>query len=258
MIVGKRRIAGITAAALLCVTFAGCSDTAGSDAQAAPVWQPAAAASSAPPSTPSPSPTPIPAITYPVRGSATFTAAGVAGPIAGEHGTLLRYRVVVEHGITGITADGFAAAVEGVLSDPRSWIGTRQWRLQLVPAGAHYDFTIYLATPATRDVLCQGGYDRYTSCRRDDKVVFNVARWVHGVPHYAASLTVYREYMINHEVGHRLYNGHELCPGPGKVAPVMQQQTLGLHGCKPNSWPVVDGHAYHGRSGQYDDPVPKA
>jgi hypothetical protein len=196
-------------------------------------------------------------ITYPVRGGGTFAVAGVAGPVVGARGTLLRYRVAVEHGIVGVAPDAFARSVETILSDPRSWTGTKQWRLQLAPAGTRYDFTIYLATPATRDVLCQGGYDRYTSCRRDNKVVLNIARWVHGVPHYGATLTAYREYMVNHETGHRLYNGHERCPGPGKLAPVMQQQTLGLHGCRPNSWPVVGGRPYHGRSGQYNDPVPK-
>lgn len=197
------------------------------------------------------------AIRYPVRGTGTFAVAPIGSAIAGRHGRLLRYRIAVEHGITGISPRGFARSVAGILGDPRSWIGTHRWRLQLVAAGARYDFTIYLATPATRDVLCRGGYDRYTSCRREDKVVINVARWVHGVPDYGAGLLAYREYMINHETGHRLYNGHELCPGPGKLAPVMEQQTLGLHGCRPNSWPMVSGRPYHGMSGQYRDPTPK-
>jgi hypothetical protein len=164
--------------------------------------------------------------------------------------------VAVENGIRGVTADEFAGQVSAILSDPRSWIGTGRWRLQQVAAGAAYDFTIYLVTPATRDVLCGDGYDRYTSCRKDNRVVLNVARWVHGVPAFGGDLIGYREYMVNHETGHRLYNGHELCPGPGKPAPVMQQQTLGLHGCVPNSWPMLAGRAYHGRSGQYADPLP--
>jgi hypothetical protein len=198
------------------------------------------------------------AITYPVRGAGTFMTAPVGGPVVGTRGTLVRYRVVVERGINGVSPATFAEEVADVLGDPRSWIGTGRWRLQLVPAGARYDFTIYLVTPATRDVLCGQGYDYYTSCRIDNRVVLNVARWVHGVPHYGASLTAYREYMVNHEVGHRLYNGHELCPGPGKLAPVMEQQTLGLHGCLPNSWPIVKGRTYRGASGQYNDPVPRS
>ncbi len=86
--------------------------------------------------------------------------------------------------------------------------------------------------------------------------MLNVDRWAHGVPDYGAPLSTYRQYMVNHETGHRLGNGHELCPGPGRPAPVMEQQTLGRHGCRANAWPYVDGRAYHGRSGVYDDPIP--
>ena len=83
--------------------------------------------------------------------------------------------------------------------------------------------------------------------------MLNVARWAHGVPNYGAPLAAYRQYMINHETGHRLGRGHELCPGPGQPAPVMQQQTLGLHGCTPYAWPYLNGARYKGRLGQYDD-----
>ncbi|GAA2635141.1 DUF3152 domain-containing protein [Dactylosporangium fulvum] len=198
-----------------------------------------------------------PEIRYPAAGSGRFDFLATAGPVAGASGRLLAYRVGVESDITGVSAAEFGAAVAEIFADPRGWTGTGQWRLRRAGAGERYDFTIYLATPATRDELCDNGYDRYTSCRNGNGVIVNVARWARGVPDFGGDLTAYRQYVVNHETGHRLGRGHELCPGPGRPAPVMQQQTLGMHGCLPNPWPIVDGRPYNGRSGQYDDPTPK-
>jgi hypothetical protein len=195
-------------------------------------------------------------IAYPEGGPGTWQLASTTSLIAGRAGTLLRFHVAVEDGISGVPPDEFAQAVMTTLSDPRSWTGGGVWRLQLTGAGEPADFTIYLVTPATRDNLCQDGYDRYTSCRSGNSVVLNVARWAHGVPDYSAGLDAYRQYMVNHETGHRLGHGHELCPGPGQPAPVMQQQTLGMHGCVPYEWPYRNGVAYHGPAGAYDDPIP--
>jgi hypothetical protein len=131
------------------------------------------------------------------------------------------------------------------------------WRFQRVGPGAPRDFVVYLVTPGTREQVCaDGGHDHYTSCRNGDRVVINADRWTMGVPNYGAPLEAYRQYAINHETGHRLGHGHELCPANGALAPVMQQQTLGLHGCVANAWPYVDGKSYHGQSGAYNDPVP--
>ncbi|WP_041832242.1 DUF3152 domain-containing protein [Actinoplanes sp. N902-109] len=236
------------------VLLGGCSS-------AAPVRQPAAwhpaqtAAPNPPPATPAAVP---PArITYPEHGSRHWiTAAAQTGPAAGRAGTLLHYRVLVERDIHGLSAGRFADAVTTTLSDPRSWTGGGRWRLRRVGPGSRYDFTIYLATPQTRDRLCGNGEDGYTSCRNGSKVVLNVARWVKGVPRYGTTLATYRQYMVNHEVGHRLGQGHELCPGPGRPAPVMQQQTLGLHGCTANPWPYRRKKRWTGPPGSYDDRIP--
>ncbi|MEV6301139.1 DUF3152 domain-containing protein [Actinoplanes sp. NPDC051861] len=200
---------------------------------------------------------PAPArITYPAQGTGTWTtAAKQDGSPAVREGRLMRYRVAVEGGIKGVTAAAFADAVSATLADPRSWIAGEQFRFRRVGPGQNADFTVYLATPGTRDGFCDGA-DGYTSCRNGARVVINVARWVKGVPDYGAPLAEYRHYVINHEVGHRLGESHQRCPRRGGLAPVMQQQTLGLHGCTANAWPYPDGELHEGPPGSYDDPTP--
>ena len=223
---------------------------------AAPATPPARSPSPSPSPTASPSPPPPPPITYAARGDGTWRVAAGGGGVVGRSGTLMRYRVAVERGIENIAPDDFAAEVTRTLSDPRSWTGDGRWRLQRVSNGSPYDFTVYLTTPGTRDELCPGD-DGYTSCRNGERVVLNVERWVLGVPRYGAPLDAYRQYLVNHEVGHRLGHGHEKCTGQGRPAPVMQQQTLGLHGCVAWAWPLRDGRLYRGPAGSYDDPIPE-
>ncbi|MEV4658135.1 DUF3152 domain-containing protein [Micromonospora sp. NPDC049301] len=185
---------------------------------------------------------------YPSVGAGRFTAADGGTEVHGEDGPLRRYRVAVERG-TGQDADAFAATVDEVLADPRSWIASGELRVQRVADAAAADFTIYLATPVTSEQMCaEGGLttERYTSCRLPGQVIINLARWLEAVPDYGAALETYRTYVINHEVGHEFGEEHEACPGPGEPAPVMQQQTYGLEGCVANAWPYVDGRRYAG------------
>ncbi|WP_422737012.1 DUF3152 domain-containing protein [Micromonospora sp. WMMD729] len=185
---------------------------------------------------------------YPSVGAGRFTAADGGTVVHGEDGPLRRYRVVVERD-SGQDADAFAARVDEVLADPRSWIASGELRVQRVADARAADFTIYLATPVTSERMCaEGGLttERYTSCRLPGRVIINLARWQEAVPDYGAPLETYRTYVINHEVGHEFGAEHEACPGPGEPAPVMQQQTYGLHGCVANAWPYLDGRRYAG------------
>ncbi|HXV94671.1 MAG TPA: DUF3152 domain-containing protein, partial [Pseudonocardia sp.] len=123
------------------------------------------------------------------------------------------------------------------LNDPRGWGhgGTLSFARTDAPGAA---VQVVLASPEATDELCRpletGGL---LSCRVGPRAVINFYRWVTGHPDYLGDLTAYRQYVVNHEVGHVLGHGHVPCPGPGQPAPAMQQQTLGLDGCAPNPWP---------------------
>jgi hypothetical protein len=197
-----------------------------------------------------------PKATYPEAGSGAYTVVPGTSAVAGTSGQLMRYQVAIENDITNLDAAAVAAFVEGTYADPRGWTAGGTFRFQRVGPGQVHELTVYLATPGTREKVCADGNDRYTNCRKGDFVVINMNRWEQAVPNYGPSLSDYRHYAINHETGHRLGDGHELCPGNGQPAPVMQQQTLGLHGCVANAWPYVNGSRYRGKSGAYDDPVP--
>jgi hypothetical protein len=187
---------------------------------------------------------------YPATGSGEFGSAGGQGAVLGSAGRLRRFRVAVEDGM-GQNAAAFAARVDTILRDPQGWTASRQLRLQRVPKGASAEFTIFLATPGTSGKMCAAGglyTEGFTSCRLPGQLIINVARWLEAVPDYGAPLTEYQAYAINHEVGHQLGYGHEACPAPGQPAPVMQQQTLGLKGCRANAWPYLDGVRYTGPS----------
>ncbi|GAB2558974.1 DUF3152 domain-containing protein [Kribbella endophytica] len=209
------------------------------------------------PQTPAkPADPPDPTITYPEQGGVSYSVLPGAPETIGTAGRLLTFEIDLENGIKGIDRTELARFVRETYGAPQGWTAGGKWRFRQVGAGQDPGFKLMFVTPATRDILCGGGYDHYTSCRIGQRVVLNIARWVNGVPNYGASLTEYRKYMLNHETGHRLGEAHELCPGPGQPAPVMQQQTLGLHGCTPYAWPYQDGRRYEGHLGKYDDPIP--
>ena len=178
--------------------------------------------------------------TYVEQGAGTVTVVPGSSPVYGT-GPLRRFAVEVEDGI-GVDGAAFAAAVEATLADPRGWGADGRMSFQRVgveeAAAGDFDFKVSLISPGSMETYCPGvGTGGYTSCRYGDRAVINLARWETAVPDYQGDVATYRLYVVNHEVGHALGNGHQPCPGAGQLAPVMQQQTLGLEGCTKNPWP---------------------
>jgi hypothetical protein len=143
-------------------------------------------------------------------------------------------RVEVEEGI-GVDGPAFAAFVMDTLNDPRGW--GHGGTLSFARTSGAADIRVILASPDTSERLCAPALTRgTTSCGGGGRAILTMYRWMSGLPDYGSDRTGYRQYMINHEVGHVLGHAHAYCD-PGHLAPVMVNQTKGLQGCLPNPWP---------------------
>jgi len=157
---------------------------------------------------------------------------GVSGP-----GALRTFSIQVESGLR-INRDCFAEAVTEILFDERSWGARGEVAFRRVDhPGA--DLQVILASPAKTDELCYPLNTEGTlSCRVGRRIVLNALRWEVGVSAFGADLRGYQGYLVNHEIGHGLGQGHRSCPGAGSPAPVMMQQSKGVGSCLPNPWPL--------------------
>ncbi|MQA61081.1 MAG: DUF3152 domain-containing protein [Actinophytocola sp.] len=201
------------------------------------------------------------------EGEGTWHMVPGSGKRVGDSGELYKYTVEVEDGIDPSSYggdDAFGTMVEATLSDPRGWTSDGTVSLQRVDDADAADFRISLTSPETnhRPDVCGFTIKYESSCyrRSNNRVVINLSRWVRGAKAFNADLGSYRQYAINHEVGHALGNGHIGCPRDDRLAPVMMQQTFGVANdyvaklnqadpsnyaavpkdgkvCKPNAWP---------------------
>lgn len=156
--------------------------------------------------------------------------------VFGERGTLHTYSAEVQPG-TDFSADDFAVQVDRFLGSVKGW-SNGPVRLRRVPP-SQARIRVLLARPATVDRYCRGVANTagYLSCWSGRFAAINVNRWHHGTDKFHAPLWKYRGYVLNHEVGHALGHRHRGCPGAGRLAPVMMQQSKGTYPCKPNPWP---------------------
>lgn len=187
---------------------------------------------------PAPDPTGTATIaSVPSQGPNTYHVATLSIGPTSTRGRLVKVAVAVEVGLP-LEADDVARQVMATLSDGRSWGAEGKVRFQLIGTRRGADLIVFLTTPTTTDRLCAPlNTNGELSCQRDKRVILNAGRWVFGSAGYGSDLTGYRNYLVNHEVGHFLGHGHVTCPRPGAPAPVMMQQTKSLGGCRPNPWP---------------------
>jgi len=148
--------------------------------------------------------------------------------------TTIKYEVS-RAGTTKSNFDEFHYTVDAVLGDPRGWSLNGAVRFKHVSRGGQ--FTVRLTDP--RVVGSYGGCSSYYSCRVGRDVMINDNRWRYGTRSYGDEpLHLYRQMVVNHEVGHALGFGHASCGRTGSRAPVMAQQSKGLGGCQANPWPL--------------------
>lgn len=173
------------------------------------------------------------------QGEGTFRTVGTPGMTAGEGlETVIRYVVEVEDGVDTAGSggdDALAAMVDATLSNPKGWTNDTAFRFEHVAPDQEPTMRIQLTSVGTTRELC-GGLDleMETSCHiRIDgvsRVLINESRWVRGAAPFNGDLGSYRQYLVNHEVGHGLgYAAHEPCGADGELAPIMMQQTLSLN-----------------------------
>ncbi|MGV8978993.1 MAG: DUF3152 domain-containing protein [Cellulomonas sp.] len=150
-------------------------------------------------------------------------------------GAVRTVRIYVERGLA-VDPGLFALTVMTTLNDPRGW--GADGSLTFARTDADADLSVVLASPRLVDRLCAPlATAGKVSCGTNGRAVLNVRRWIEGANGWDGDKVAYRQYLVNHEVGHLLGHRHEYCAGAGKVAPLMQQQSGSTGVCTPNAWP---------------------
>lgn len=153
-------------------------------------------------------------------------------------GTLVTYSIVIK-GKPSSNLNEFRNLAAETLNDSRGWRRANVW-FKEVSSGGNFKLTLSESQYMTGfSSVCSADW----SCRVGSSVIINDNRWTGATDAWNAaggSLRDYRHMVINHEVGHFL--GHAdnvpVCAGAGELAPLMQQQSMNLRGCKFNPWPL--------------------
>lgn len=174
------------------------------------------------------------------------------------------YTVEIEDGVdtSGFGGDAAVAAmVDSTLGNPKSWTHDKKFAFRRVDRGEP-DFRVSLTSRESTRKACGFDIPIDSSCFNADlrRVVLSEARWVRGALAFEGDIGSYRQYLVNHEIGHAIgYHQHQACETDGGLAPVMMQQTFGTENnviaaldpdgvvpmdgkrCRFNPWPYPRG-----------------
>jgi hypothetical protein len=170
------------------------------------------------------------------KGTKRSSRTAPVGHRVGVHRSVT-YSIATRGRITASLAKFRAQAAE-TYADPRGWRGGGVQFRRVRHGGS---FTLVLASASAVPTFSPVCSSRW-SCRVGRYVIINQDRWLHASPAWNAagrSLRDYRHMVVNHETGHWLGRGHASCPRPGRLAPVMMQQSKGTGGCRFNPWPTL-------------------
>lgn len=208
--------------------------------------EPANKAEASGPEGPDPAKTPFPVLpatelpaggNFTLTGDGTYRTVGTPGAQAGEgKEKTFKYVIEVENGVDTAAYggdDAFATMVDATLTNVKGWTHDKKFRFEHITETPELkpDLRIQLTSVETTHKNCGTDIAMETSCFSSDgnRVVINESRWVRGATTFQGDLGAYRQYLLNHEVGHGIgYSNHEPCGGQGQLAPVMMQQTLSV------------------------------
>lgn len=145
---------------------------------------------------------------------------------------------VSKNGTINSDLNEFATLANATLNDSRGW-SQLNVRFQQVQSGGMFNLIL---SQASLLPTYSSGCSADWSCRAGNNVIINDDRWAGATSAWnngGGSLRDYRHMVVNHEVGHWLGHDHEYCGGAGQLAPLMQQQSIDLQGCKFNPWPLA-------------------
>ncbi|MCU1353482.1 MAG: hypothetical protein JWM05_2691 [Acidimicrobiales bacterium] len=147
---------------------------------------------------------------------------------------VITYSVAVKgHPATDVTV--FAEHAARTLGGPAGWAMGGSVEFRRVASGG--SFTLVLAEASTLPSFGPPCSVQW-SCRSGRYVIINDTRWRDGAPGWSLTPDAYRHYVVNHELGHWLGQGHLTCPGSGAAAPVMMQQSKRTAPCHNTVWPL--------------------